>query len=122
MCSLYRREHYRTLSHRDACATGAVPVMPLYGVAIDSPALKDVQAMSALGHKRTYAVHQPMSALPPKATAKADMCQWSCLLCLRKRTCAVHSPMSALGQKRTHAAQQKGWLFDHLVGTGRSNF
>src|SRR5215831_7637590 len=26
--------------------------------------------MSALGHKRTYAVHQPMSALPPKA----DMC------------------------------------------------
>ena len=26
--------------------------------------------MSALGHKRTFAVHQPMSALPPKA----DMC------------------------------------------------
>ena len=26
--------------------------------------------MSALGHKRTYAVQQPMSALPPKA----DMC------------------------------------------------
>jgi hypothetical protein len=27
--------------------------------------------MSALGHKRTFAVHQPMSALPPIATAKA---------------------------------------------------
>jgi hypothetical protein len=29
--------------------------------------------MSALGHKRTYAVHQPMSALLPIATAKADL-------------------------------------------------
>ena len=29
--------------------------------------------MSALGHKRTYAAQQPMSALPPIATAKADM-------------------------------------------------
>jgi hypothetical protein len=29
-------------------------------------------ARSALGHKRTCAVHQPMSALPPIATAKAD--------------------------------------------------
>ena len=30
--------------------------------------------MSALGHKRTYAVQQPMSALLSIATAKADMC------------------------------------------------
>jgi len=29
--------------------------------------------MSALGHKRTFALHQPMSALPPIATAKADL-------------------------------------------------
>jgi hypothetical protein len=28
--------------------------------------------MSALGHKQTYAVQQAMSALPLKATAKAD--------------------------------------------------
>src|SRR5262245_1372700 len=31
--------------------------------------------MSALGQKQTYAVHQPMSALPPIATAKADLSQ-----------------------------------------------
>jgi hypothetical protein len=31
--------------------------------------------MSALGHSRTYAVQQAMSALPLKATAKADMPQ-----------------------------------------------
>jgi hypothetical protein len=30
--------------------------------------------MSALGHKQTYAVQQPMSALLPTATAKADIC------------------------------------------------
>jgi hypothetical protein len=29
--------------------------------------------MSALGHKQTYAPHQVMSALPPIATAKADI-------------------------------------------------
>jgi hypothetical protein len=29
--------------------------------------------MSALGHERTYALQQAMSALPPIATAKADM-------------------------------------------------
>jgi hypothetical protein len=31
--------------------------------------------MSALGQERTYAVQQVMSALPPIATAKADMPQ-----------------------------------------------
>src|SRR5215510_7510540 len=33
--------------------------------------------MSALGYKRTFALHQPMSALPPKAdmcSAAADVC------------------------------------------------
>src|SRR4029453_5728677 len=40
--------------------------------------------MSALGHKRTCAVHSPMSALPPKATVKADS---------RKRSCP-HSPQA----------------------------
>jgi hypothetical protein len=29
--------------------------------------------MSALGQKQTYAAQQVMSALPPRATAKADM-------------------------------------------------
>src|SRR6476646_9613919 len=57
--------------------------------------------MSALGQKRTCAVHQPLSALPPIATVKADICPGACLLYPRKRTCAPQQPMSALGQKRT---------------------
>jgi len=61
--------------------------------------------MSALGQKRTYAMQKAMSALPPIATAKADIRKTPCLLYPRKQTCAVHQPMSALGQKRTCAAQ-----------------
>src|SRR5215510_7289068 len=72
--------------------------------------------MSALGQKRTYALHQPMSALPPIATTKADSRKPPCLLYIRKRTCAAQLAMSALGQKRTHAAQQERSLFDQLVG------
>ena len=41
------------------------------------------QSMSALGHKRTYAVQQPMSA-----TAKAAFRKRSCPLYFQKRTCA----------------------------------
>ena len=36
--------------------------------------------MSALGQKQTCAVHQPMSALLPIATAKADLRKTPCLL------------------------------------------
>ena len=45
-------------------------------------------ATSALGHKRTFAVQNGMSALPPKATAKADF-RRKRLLHPQKRTCAV---------------------------------
>src|SRR5262245_35589601 len=57
--------------------------------------------MSALGQKQTHAVQQRMSALPPIATAKADIRKRSCPLYPRKQTCAAHEAMSALGQKRT---------------------
>src|SRR5215470_8909970 len=42
--------------------------------------------MSALGHKRTYAAQNGMSALPPIATTKADIGNRSCLLYPRERT------------------------------------
>ena len=71
--------------------------------------------MSALGQ---CALQKAMSALPPIATAKADIRKRSCPLYPRKRTCAVQPGMSALGQKRTHTPQQKGSLFDDLVGAG----
>jgi len=35
--------------------------------------------MSALGQKRTYAVQNDMSALPPIATAKADIESWQAI-------------------------------------------
>ena len=40
--------------------------------------------MSALGHKRTYAPQQVMSALPPIATAKADMPRAAILRAMNK--------------------------------------
>src|SRR5262245_25820455 len=73
---------------------------------------RTVCPMSALGHKQTCAAQNVMSALPPIATAKADIRTRSCLLCPRKRTCAVQLGMSALGQKRTWRHS-----LDHLVGT-----
>src|SRR5262245_21873415 len=63
--------------------------------------------MSALGHKRTYAVQTDMSALPPIATEKANFRKRSCLLYPRKRTCAVQLGMSALGQKRTFCVRSE---------------
>jgi len=71
--------------------------------------------MSALGHKRTYAVQNGMSALPRIATAKAEFPQKSCLLYPRKRTCAAQRGMSAKGQKRTHAVQRKTNRRGHLA-------
>src|SRR5262249_49495284 len=55
-----------------------------------NPAPTGSGTMSALGQKQTCAVHKLMSALPPKATAKADSRKRPCLLYPRKRTCAVH--------------------------------
>jgi hypothetical protein len=73
--------------------------------------------MSALGQKRTYALQQAMSALPPIATAKAKFRKRPCPLYPRKRTCAVQLAMSALGQKRTSETEPICPLFDHYVGS-----
>jgi hypothetical protein len=54
--------------------------------------------MSALGQKQACAAQKGMSALPPIATAKADI--------------GARKFMSSLGQKRTSAV-----LFDHPVGS-----
>jgi len=54
--------------------------------------------MSALGQKQTCAAQKSMSALPPIATAKADI--------------GALKFMSSLGQKRTSAM-----LFDHPAGS-----
>ena len=52
MYSLYRREHYRTLSHRRLCHRGRADDTPLCGLPhTDSPALKNVQANVRFGSK-----------------------------------------------------------------------
>jgi hypothetical protein len=53
-----------------------------------------------LGHRKGVT-----SALPPIATAKADIGKPSCLLYPSKWTCAVHTLTSALGQKQTSPIQ-----------------
>ena len=73
--------------------------------------------MSALGHKRTYAVQQPMSALLSIATAKADFPQ---------------KAMSALPPKADMCSAQADVRFvpkadisaslDHLVGDGEHSW
>jgi hypothetical protein len=57
--------------------------------------------MSALGHKRTHALHKGMSALLPIATAKADSRKKLMSALHPKADIAVQEFMSALGQKRT---------------------
>jgi|GEM_PF-2071347 hypothetical protein len=61
--------------------------------------------MSALGHKRTYAVQKGMSAFPPIATAKADMSPQMIVSALpRKRTCAAKPSGLLWAQEPTRSA------------------
>ena len=54
--------------------------------------------MSALGQKQTFAVQNIMSALPPKATAKADSRKWK----------ASNGPRFQFGlQARTYLLKQR---------------
>ena len=46
---------------------------------LKGPSLRE-DPMSALGQKQTFALQKSMSALPPIATAKADIRNWSCPL------------------------------------------
>ena len=83
---------------------------------MDAKSNMELIALSALGQKQTYAVQQPMSALPSIATAKADMCQWSCPLYAQKQTCAVQLGMSAVGQSGLMHRSKQLSLFNYLVG------
>src|SRR5512139_164566 len=68
--------------------------------------------MSALGQKRTCAVQNRMSALPPTTIAKADFLTRSCPHYPRKRTCAVQWVMSAVGRFCCRSQQRQlrdGW-------------
>jgi hypothetical protein len=73
---------------------------------------KKLRHMSALGQKQTYAVQQPMSALLPIATAKANSRNRPCPLYPQERTCAMQLRMSALGHKRTIALVNADHLAD----------
>ena len=61
---------------------GVIYLRPLsFGLSIPSGFdLFGCGLMSALGHKRTYAMQKAMSALPPIATAKADSHKRACPL------------------------------------------
>ena len=80
--------------------------------------------MSALGHKRTFAVQYVMSALPPKATAKADIGA----LEFMSAKCPAHIPRTAQRRRlatsvRCSLCPQKltfTSLFEGLIGY-RSN-
>jgi hypothetical protein len=45
------------------------------------------RVMSLMGHKRTYAPQKAMSALPPIATAKADLAKYRVRFTLESGTC-----------------------------------
>jgi hypothetical protein len=77
--------------------------------------------MSSLGHKRTFALQQAMSALPPIATSIAF---FACLLCAKSgkvicaRRCGVRRIMTMLDQsmivqpqKPATTLSRKDWLF-----------
>jgi hypothetical protein len=53
--------------------------------------------MSALGHKRTCAVQEPMSALPPKATSKAAY-EGSCVAYPAAALAALNRAVLSAGQ------------------------
>ena len=68
-----------------------------------------------MGHKRTYAPQNVMSALHPIATAKAKFRKRPCLLYPRKRACAVQRGMSALGQKPSDLPVLQSTKFEFVI-------
>src|SRR5262249_23537067 len=77
----------------------------------------DAGAMSALGQKRTYALHQPMSALPPTATAKTDPRNGHVCFTLQSRhvRCNGAGPLRANSGHRASPVKVTFWK-SHLVG------
>src|SRR5262249_43780693 len=71
------------------------------------------RSMSALGQKQTCAVQNGMSALPPIATAKADMLEGHSALPPKADMCG------ALGDVRFGPKVDIHRSFDHLVGKGQ---
>src|SRR5215831_12813747 len=70
-----------------------------------------------MGQKRTFALQNIMSALPPIATTKTDSRGRSCPLNPRKRTFAVQ-PSCLLWTKADSCTAAKRSLFNHLVDDG----
>jgi hypothetical protein len=63
------------------------------------------QGLSALGQKQTFAPQKAMSALPPKATAKADFALLPCTVCGWRR-----ADLRPDYSKQQAAKQSVGWM------------
>jgi|RhiMetStandDraft_4_1073278.scaffolds.fasta_scaffold01442_4 hypothetical protein len=84
--------------------------------------LGQLEAMSVLGHKRTFAVQKVMSALPPKA----DMCSALAHVCFGPIP-VIASKYQEFGRSfgsliaRLRASDMGSWMLMLLGGIGFSN-
>src|SRR5215831_5517523 len=87
-------------------------------------------SMSALGQKQTYAVQEPMSALPPKADVcgatndvcygpQADMCSFNYFISAQEKRLG-DGQAERLGGSQIDDEFKLGWLFHRKVSGLRS--